>query len=195
MVLAGLEQVEPMETDGGPDPALESKNLCGVDRALGGVEPMEAETESGQVLAPMDLNWLEAVLEVVVERLGSRVAELGVEFVMGPMHSLKVAVAVVVELIPKVVETDLVLQSVAIIVEEPDVVLAEPMVVVAGILVVPLEPKEFVLGIFYEVVASMVVDVESLFVMAVSIGAVVVAAFVLGLDSSWAAFSVDEAAQ
>lgn len=129
----------------------------------------------------------------MVELLSSRVAELGVEVVMGPMHPLKVAVAAEAELIPKVVEVDLALEPVAMIVEELDAVVAEPMMVVAGILVVPLEPKEVVL--FYGVVASMVVDVESLFVMVVSIGSGVVAAFVLGLDPSLAVFAVDVAAQ
>lgn len=39
VVLAGLEQVEPMEADVGPDLALEAKNLCGVDHAHWAVEP------------------------------------------------------------------------------------------------------------------------------------------------------------
>lgn len=39
-----------------------------------------------QVLAPMDSNLLGAALEVVLELLGSKVAELGLEFVTEAMH-------------------------------------------------------------------------------------------------------------
>lgn len=127
----------------------------------------------------------------MVELLSSRVADHVVEIVMGPMHSLKVPVEA--ELMPKVVEVDLVLEPVAMIAEELDAAVAEPMTVVAGILVAPLVPKEAVL--FDGVVPSKVVDVESPFVMAAPIGSGVVAAFVLGLDSSLAAFAVDVAAQ
>lgn len=39
-----------------------------------------AATEPGQVLVAMDSTWLEVVLEVVLGELGSKVAELGLEF-------------------------------------------------------------------------------------------------------------------
>lgn len=111
---------------------------------------------------------------------------------------MKVAETVEAELRPKVVEVDLVLGLVAMFVVEPDavVVVAEPMAVVVGILAEPVEPKEVVLGIVSGVVAPMVVEVESLFGMAVSMGsgaaaaAAAAAALVLGLDPRLAAFDV-----
>lgn len=105
---------------------------------------------------------------------------------------MKVAETVEAELRPKVVEVDLVLGLVAMFVVEPDavVVVAEPMAVVVGILAEPVEPKEVVLGIVSGVVAPMVVEVESLFGMAVSMGSGAAAALVLGLDPRLAAFDV-----
>lgn len=65
------------------------------------------------------------------------------------------------------VEADLVLGSVAKVVEEPDAVAAEPMVAVAGILAEPVEPKGVVLEVFAEVVASMMFGIVPVSVMAV----------------------------
>lgn len=150
--------------------------------------------EPGQVLVPMDSNWLGAVWEVVLGLLGSRVVEPGLEFVMEAMHSLKVAVAVEAELRPKVVEADLVIGPAAMVVVELDGVVAEPMVVVAGILMEPVEPKEVVLEIFAGVVAPMLVDAESLFAMAVPMGPGAAVALVLEVDTKLVAFAVDLAA-
>lgn len=47
---------------------------------------MMVGTEPGLVLASMDSRWLEAAQEVVMGMLGSKVAELGLEFVMEAMH-------------------------------------------------------------------------------------------------------------
>lgn len=167
VVWAGVEWAEPKGVVVGSDFGLGPKNSLDSDHVLQGAGPMMVETEPGQVLAPMDSNWLGAVLEVELGLLGSRVAELVLEFVMEAMYSLKVAVAVEAELKPKLVEADLVLGPVAMLVVEPDAVVAEPMVVVAGILVDPAEPMVVVLGTFAGVVASMVVEAEFLFVMAV----------------------------
>lgn len=70
VVWAGVELVEPKVVDVGPDFALGPKNSWG----------------AGQVLAAMDSKRLEAALEVELELLGSKVAELGLEFVMEAMH-------------------------------------------------------------------------------------------------------------
>lgn len=70
VVWAGVELVEPKVVDAGPDSALGPKNSWG----------------AGQVLAAMDSKRLEAALEVELELLGSKVAELGLEFVMEAMH-------------------------------------------------------------------------------------------------------------
>lgn len=105
---------------------------------------------------------------------------------------MKVAETVEAELRPKVVEVDLMLGLVAMLVVEPDavVVVAEPTAVVVGILAEPAEPKEVVLGIVSGVVAPTVVEVESLFGMAVSMGSGAAAALVLELDPRLAAFDV-----
>lgn len=92
------------------------------------------------------------------------------------------------------VEADLVLGPVTMFVAKPDAVVAEPMAVVAGILAEPVEPKEVVLGIFAEVVASTVVDFESLFVMAVPMGLGAVAALVVEVDPKLVAFAANLAA-
>lgn len=92
VVRAGVELVEPKVAEYGPDfgpgVAPGSKHSCGADHVLEVAEAMRAEAEAGpgQVLVPMDSNWLEAALEVVVELLASKGAELGLEFVMGAMH-------------------------------------------------------------------------------------------------------------
>lgn len=70
----------------GPDSALVPKNSSGADHGLKVAEPMMAGTEPGRVLAPMDLNWYGAVLEVALGLLESKVAELGLEFVAEAMH-------------------------------------------------------------------------------------------------------------
>lgn len=86
VVWAGVELVEPKVVDVGPDFALEPKKSWGADHVLKGAGPMRVGKEPGQVLAPMDSNWLGAVQEVVLGLLGSKVAELGLEVVMGAMH-------------------------------------------------------------------------------------------------------------
>lgn len=83
---AVVELIEPKVVDVGPDFALGPKNSWGADHVLKGAGPMMVGTEPGQVLVPMDSNWLEAALEVVLGLLGSKVAELGLEFVMEAMH-------------------------------------------------------------------------------------------------------------
>lgn len=70
----------------GPDFALGSKKSWGADHVLKGAGPMMEGTEPGQVLTTMDSNWLEAALGVVLGLLGSKVAELVLEFVMEAMH-------------------------------------------------------------------------------------------------------------
>lgn len=196
VVRAGVELVEPKVAECGPDVgpgvAPGPKCSCGADHVLEVAEAMKVGAGPGQVLVPMDSNWLEAVFEVVVELLASKGAELGLEFVMGAMHSLKVAEAVESELRPKAVEVDLELGPVAMSVAVPDavVVVAEPTLVVAGILAEPAEPKEVVLGMVSGVVAPMVAEVESLFGMAVAMGSGAVAALVLELDPRLAAFAV-----
>lgn len=107
---------------------------------------------------------------------------------------MRVAVAAGAELRPKVVVADLVLGPVAMLAVEPGVVVAEPMVVVAGILAEPVEPKEVVLGNFAGVVAPMVVDAESLFVMAVPMGAGAAVALVLEVEPKLVASAADLAA-
>lgn len=86
VVWAGVELVEPKVVDVGPDSALGPKNSWGADHVLKGAGTMMVGTESGQVLAAMDSKRLEAALEVELELLGSKVAELGLEFVMEAMH-------------------------------------------------------------------------------------------------------------
>lgn len=65
--------------DVGPDFALGPKS---VEYFLAGAGSMLAGAEPGQLLVPMDLNWLEAALEVVLGLLASKVNELGDDFVM-----------------------------------------------------------------------------------------------------------------
>lgn len=90
------------------------------------------------------------------------------------------------------VEADLVLGLVAMLVVEPDAVVAEPMVVVAGILAEPVEPKEVVSQTFAGVVAPMVDEAESVFVMAVPMGPVASAALIdLEVDPNLVAFAAD----
>lgn len=101
-------------------------------------------------------------------------------------------VAVEAELRPTVVGADPALRPVTMLVVEPDAVVAEPMAAVAGIRADPVEPKEVVLGISAQVVAPMVVDAESLFVMAVPMGSG--AALVLEVDPRLVAFAADLAA-
>lgn len=103
------------------------------------------------------------------------------------------AAVVEAELRPKVVEADLLLGPVAILVVA-DAVVAEPMVAVAGILAEPVDPKEVVLGIFAGVLAPMMVDVESLSVMAVPMGPGAAAALLLEGDPKLVAFAADLAA-
>lgn len=103
-------------------------------------------------------------------------------------------IAVEAELTPKVVEADLVLGPVAMLVVVTDAVVAEPMAVVAGILAEPVESKEVVLGISAGVVAPIVADAWSRFVMAVPTGPVVAAALVVEVDPKLAAFAADLAA-
>lgn len=98
VVRAEVELVEPkvpdvgpevgsdVEPDVGPDVAPGPKCSCGADHVLEVAEPMKVGIGPGQVLVPMDLDWLEAVLEVVAGLLASKEAELGLEFVMGAMH-------------------------------------------------------------------------------------------------------------
>lgn len=86
VVWAGVELVEPKVVDVGPDFALGPKNSWGADHVLKGAGPMMEGTEPEQVLSAMDSKWLEAVLGVVLGLLGSKVAELGLEFVVEAMH-------------------------------------------------------------------------------------------------------------
>lgn len=90
VVRAGVELVEPKVADVGPGVAPGPKHSCGADHVLEVAEPMKAGAGPGpgpgQVPVPMDSNWLEAALEVVVELLASKGAELGLEFVMEAMH-------------------------------------------------------------------------------------------------------------
>lgn len=102
VVRAGVELAEPkvpdvgpgvgpdvgpdVVPDVGPDVAPGPKRSFGADHVLEVAEPMKVGIGSGQVLVPMDLNWLEAVFEVVVGLLASKEVELGLEFVMGAMH-------------------------------------------------------------------------------------------------------------
>lgn len=81
-----VEQVEPTVADSGPDFALGSKNALDADPVQQGAAPMKAGPGPGQVLVPMGLNWLVAVVEVVLGLLGSKVAVLGLEIVMVAMH-------------------------------------------------------------------------------------------------------------
>lgn len=83
-----VEQAEPTVADSGPDLALGSKNALDADPVQQGAVPMKAGPGPGpgQVLVPMGLNWLVAVVEVVLGLLGSKVAVLGLEIVMGAMH-------------------------------------------------------------------------------------------------------------
>lgn len=162
------------------------------DHAQTDADPIVVGAESVQVLGPMDSSLLEAVLGLVV--LGSMVAELEGEVVLGPMRSLKAAAVVEAELTPKVVEVDQVLGHEAMAAAGPDAVLAEPIVGVVGALVEPAEPKEAGLQVFSGVAAPTVVAVESLFGLAVSTDFEVADALVLEVDPRWAAFVVDVAA-
>lgn len=86
-VLAVAELIEPKVLDVGSDVALEPKNSWAADHVRRDAGPMMVGTESGQVLVPMDLNWLQAALEAVPGLIGSRVAESGLEdFVMEAIH-------------------------------------------------------------------------------------------------------------
>lgn len=161
---------------------------------------MEVVIEPGQVLVSMGSSQLEAVLEGVEDVLegvlvmvGSKVAEHELELelgaVMKAMHLMKVAVAAAAEaaaaeagLTPKEVEVDLVLGFVTMVVAEADAVVVGPTVVVAGALAELDEPKEVVLGLFSGLVPSMADAVESLFVVAVSIGFGVAVVLVLEFD-------------
>ena len=86
VVWTGVELVEPNVVDFGPGFALEPKNSLSAVHALEVAGAMMVGVEPGQVLVPMDSNWLEAALEVVLGLLASTVAELGLELVMGAMH-------------------------------------------------------------------------------------------------------------
>lgn len=93
------------------------------------------------------------------------------------------------------VEVDPVLGPVAMLVVEPGVVVAEPMAVVAEVLAEPVEPKGVVLGVFAGVVAPMVVEAESVFVLAVPMGVgTAVALVVLEVDPKLVALAADLAA-
>lgn len=186
VVLVGVEQVEPREVDVGQGFVLGPKNSLDAGHVLGAAGPMMVGALAVQVLVPMDSNWLGVEQETVLDLLGPRVAELGLEFGMEAMYSLKVAVAAEAELKPMVVEAGLVLVPVAMLDEETDAVVAVPMEVVVGVLA-ELEPKEA--GIVAAVESPMVVDSDPPFVMAVPMGAG--AAVVFGLDSKLAAFAAD----
>lgn len=86
VVWAVEELIEPMVCDVVPDFALVPRNSWAAVHVLENVGPMLVETEPGQVLVPMDLNWLQGVLEVVLGLLGSKEAEVELEFVMKAMH-------------------------------------------------------------------------------------------------------------
>lgn len=93
------------------------------------------------------------------------------------------------------VEADLVLGSVAKVVEEPDAVAAEPMVAAAGILAEPVEPKGAALEVFAEVVASMMFGIVPVSVMAVPTVPGAAAALVgLEIDPKMVALAADLAA-
>lgn len=85
-VLAGVELVEPKVLDVDFDFALGPKNSWVADHVLKDAGTMMVGTEPGQVLVPMDSNWLWAALEVVLGLIGSKVAEFGLEFVMEAMY-------------------------------------------------------------------------------------------------------------
>lgn len=187
VVLVGVEQVEPREVDVGQGFVLGPKNSLDAGHVLGAAGPMMVGALAVQVLVPMDSNWLGVEQEAVLDLLGPRVAELGLEFGMEAMYLLKVAVAAEAELKPMVVEAGLVLVPVAMLDEEPDAVVAVPMEVVVGVLAELVEPKEA--GIVAAVESPMAVDSEPPFVMAVPMGAG--AAVVFGLDSKLAAFAAD----
>lgn len=191
VVLAGVEQIEPREVDVGQGFDLGPKNSLDAVCVLGAAGPMMVGAQAVKVLVPMDSNWLGVEQEAVLGLLGPRVAELGLEFVMEAMYSLKVAVAAAVAeavLKPKVVAAGLELGPVAMLDEEPDAVVAVPIELVVGVLAELVEPKEA--GIVAAVVSPMVVDADPLFVMAVPMGAG--AAAVFGLDSKLAAFAALE---
>lgn len=85
-MLAGVELVEPKVLDVDSDFALGPKNSWVADHVLKDAGTMMVGTEPGQVLVPMDSNWLWAALEVVLGLIGSKVAEFGLEFVMEAMY-------------------------------------------------------------------------------------------------------------
>lgn len=90
------------------------------------------------------------------------------------------------------VEADLVLVPVAMLVVGPDAVIAEPMGAVAENLAELDEPKGVVPQIFAEVVASMVVDEETVFVVAAPMGPGASVALVgLEVDPRLVAFSAN----
>lgn len=91
------------------------------------------------------------------------------------------------------VEADLVLASVAKVVDEPDAVAAEPMVAVAGILAELVEPRGAALEVFAEVVASMMFGIVPVSVMAVPMGpeAAAAALVVLEVDPKMVALAAD----
>lgn len=183
-VWVGQELVEPkFGFDFVPDP----RNSLSADHALEGAGPMMPGTGTGQVLVPMDLNWVVAVLEVVIVLLASKVPELAGEIVMESTHS-KAAVAAESELRPRVVEVEPVLGSVAMLVVKPAVV-AEPMVAADEILVEMVEPKEVVLEFVARV--AMVVDFESLYLLVETKRPAAAAVQVLEVDPNLAAFAVD----
>lgn len=83
--------------------------------------------------------------------IASKVADIELE-----LEAMKIAVA---ELRPKVVEVELVLEPAATLVGVPGVVaVAESIAAAVGVPVEPAEPKEVVLVVCAEVVASTVVD-------------------------------------
>lgn len=86
MVWAGEERIEPKVVDVGPDFALVPRNSWVVAHVLEDAGPTMVETEPGQVLVPMDSNWLQGAVEVVLGLLASKEAEVELEFVMKAMH-------------------------------------------------------------------------------------------------------------
>jgi len=85
-VWAGEELIEPKVGDVGPDFALVPRNSWGAAHVLEDSGPTMFGTEPGQVLVPMDSNWLQGAVEVVLGLLASKEAEVELEFVMKAMH-------------------------------------------------------------------------------------------------------------